>query len=313
VWWVGSEGTVDDGSVSWHESVLVEEVLSFLGPAPGKLFVDATVGTGGHSEALLSRGAHVIGVDQDPEALGIGRERLRAYGDRVRLIHGNFRDLPALLAPLSLPQVDGILFDLGVSSLQFDQPERGFSFQAQGPLDMRMDPGSPTTAHDLVNRLSEAELARVLWDYGEERHARRIARAIERARPIHTTSELARIVARASDAPSRRYRIHPATRTFQALRIAVNDELSALVAGLPAALALLSLGGVLCVISFHSLEDRIAKQFLRRVGLAGQVEVLTKKPLGPGDDEIARNPRARSAKLRAGRVREVAPDWATCP
>ncbi len=299
------------GAARRHEPVLVTEVLGFLAPAPGKLIVDATVGTGGHAEALLFHGAHVIAVDQDPQALELARERLKALGDKIRFLHGNFRDLSALLAPLS--QVDGVLFDLGASSLQFDRPERGFSFQADGPLDMRMDPAGPTTAHDLVNRLPEAELARILWEYGEERHSRRIARAIVRARPVETTVQLATVVARAVGDKPRRYRIHPATRTFQALRIAVNDELAALEAGLSAALAHLSPGGALCAISFHSLEDRIVKRFLRRAALADRVEILTKKPVGPSDEEVARNPRARSAKLRAGRVREVAPGLAICP
>ncbi len=285
--------------------MLVEEALRFLGPGSGKCFVDATVGTGGHSEALLACGASVVGVDRDPQALAIARERLEPFADRVRLLQGDFRDLPALLAPLSIPRVDGVVFDLGTSSLQFDSPARGFSFLADAPLDMRMDPGAATTAADLVNHLSETDLARILWEYGEERYARRIARAIVRVRPLHTTSALASLVARFY--PPGRHRIHPATRTFQALRIAVNDELGALSVGLPRAVGLLSLDAVLCAISFHSLEDRIVKHFLRREALVGRVEVLTKKPVVPGDEEIARNPRARSAKLRVGRVREVVP------
>jgi len=301
----------DVGAARWHESVLVEEVRGFLAPGPGKVIVDATVGTGGHAATFLACGAQVIGVDQDPEALELARDRLDPFSDRVRLLRGNFRDLSALLAPLSLSRVDGVLLDLGASSLQFDRPERGFSFQADGPLDMRMDPDAATTAADLVNHLSETDLARILWEYGEERYARRIARALVRARPIRTTNDLASIVARLY--PRGRHRIHPATRTFQALRIAVNDELSALEEGLPAALGLLSSGGVLCAISFHSLEDRTVKRFLRQAALAGQVEVLTRKPVVPEPEETARNPRARSAKLRAGRVSEVAPASATCP
>lgn len=286
-----------------HAPVLVAEVVAFLDPRPGKTFLDATVGTGGHAEALLSRGAGVVGIDRDPEALALARERLAPFGDRATLLRGNFRDLQSLLAPLGLPPLDGALFDLGVSSLQLDSPGRGFSFSADGPLDMRMDPDGPTTAADLVNGLPERDLARILFEYGEERYARRIARAIARARPILTTGELASLVARVY--PPGRHRIHPATRTFQALRIAVNDELSALQKALPAALSLLRPGGVLCVISFHSLEDRIAKRFLRTEALAGRVEVLTKKPVTPGEKELLRNPRARSAKLRAGRVPEV--------
>ncbi|MGD9841172.1 MAG: 16S rRNA (cytosine(1402)-N(4))-methyltransferase RsmH [Candidatus Bipolaricaulis sp.] len=297
------------GSGQWHEPVLVAEVVGFLAPAPEALIVDATVGTGGHAEALLARGATVIGIDQDPAALDRARERLRPYTDRVQLLPGNFRDLPALVPPV--PRVDGVLFDLGASSLQFDSPERGFSFLADGPLGMRMDPTAPVTAADLVNRLPEAELARILWEYGEERYARRIARAIVQQRPLHTTTELARLVARLY--PPGHHRIHPATRTFQALRIAVNDELGALEAGLAGAVRLLAPGGVLCVISFHSLEDRIVKHFLRREALTGRLEVLTKKPLRPGEDEVGRNPRARSAKLRAARVREVGPGLVSCP
>ncbi|HEU67747.1 MAG TPA: 16S rRNA (cytosine(1402)-N(4))-methyltransferase RsmH [Candidatus Acetothermia bacterium] len=294
-----------------HEPVLVAEVRGFLDPRPGRLIVDATVGTGGHAAALLRHGASVVGIDRDPHALTIAQDRLAAFGERVQLIHGNFRDLPALLSRLGARPVDGVLFDLGASSLQLGSPERGFSFSADGPLDMRMDPRSPTAAADLVNHLAETDLARLLWEYGEERYARRIARAIVRARPLHSTAELAVLVARAY--PRGRHRIHPATRTFQALRIAVNDELGALREALPAARALLAPGGTLCVISFHSLEDRIVKRFLRREGLAGRLEVLAKKPIVPREEEIARNPRARSAKLRAGRVREVGLDPATCP
>lgn len=312
--------TQDSAPDLWHVPVLVADVVRLLAPRSGKSIVDATVGTGGHAEALLSHGAHVVGVDQDPWALERARDRLRLYADRVQLLRGNFRDLPALLAPLALTRVDGVLFDLGVSSLQFDSPERGFSFASDGPLDMRMDPTSPTTAADLVNHLSEADLARILWEYGEERHSRRIARAVVRARPLHTTRELALLVARAvgglayrQAGKPRRYRIHPATRTFQALRIAVNDELGALEEALAAAVGLLSPGGVLCAIAFHSLEDRVVKHFLRREALAGGIEVLTKKPRVPGDEEIGRNARSRSAKLRAARVREVDHGSVICP
>lgn len=283
--------------------MLVAEVVRFLAPAPGKVIVDATVGTGGHSAALLACGAAVIGLDQDWAALEVAQERLRPFGGQVRLLHGNFRDLPALLSRLGVTPVDGVLFDLGASSLQLGSPARGFSFSADGPLDMRMDQAGPTTAADLVNHLPEADLARILREYGEERYARRIARAIVRVRPVHTTGELASLVARLY--PPGRHRIHPATRTFQALRIAVNDELAALEAGLAGALGVLGPGGSLVAIAFHSLEDRIVKQVLRREALAGRVLVLTKKPLVPGEEEVGRNPRARSAKLRAARVPEV--------
>jgi len=287
---------------------MVAEVLEFLSPRPGKLILDATCGTGGHAEAILSRGASLIGLDRDPEALEITRERLAKFGDRVRLLHANFRDLRAVLAKLSVTEVDGALFDLGVSSLQLDRPDRGFTFRENAPLDMRMDPSQSLTTAELVNRLPEGELARILWEYGEERYARRIARAIVRARdkaPIRSTTELARLVARCY--PPGRHRIHPATRTFQALRIAVNEELAALREGLLQAIELLRPGGVVCVLSFHSLEDRIAKHILREAAARGRLELLTRKPLRPKPEEVAKNPRARSAKLRAALVPEVAP------
>jgi 16S rRNA (cytosine1402-N4)-methyltransferase len=286
-----------------HEPVLLGEVLAFLAPAPGKVIVDATVGTGGHAEALLQRGATVVGIDQDPQSLAIAQERLRAFGDRFRPIRGNFRRLRQILGDLGLARVDGVLFDLGLSSWQLAQSPRGFSFREDGPLDMRMDPDAPTTAADLVNRLSERELGRILREYGEERYAGRIARAIVRSRPLKTTGELARLVAGCY--PPGRHRLHPATRTFQALRIAVNDELSALQEALPQAAEVLAPGGVLCVIAFQSLEDRIVKLFLRQEARAGRVRLLGKKPVRPTAAEVARNPRARSARLRAAQAPEV--------
>lgn len=297
-----------DGFTGWHEPVMVEEVVSLLSPGPGKTICDATVGTGGHAEAILSRGAHLVGLDKDPQALELARARLSRFGDRAVLLRADFRGLKAALAEAGVHEVDGVLFDLGVSSLQLGTPQRGFSFREEAPLDMRMDPDHPLTAAELVNRLPEEELARILREYGEERYARRIARAIVRHRgeaPIRTTAELARIVARCY--PPGRHRIHPATRTFQALRIAVNDELSALKEGLAQAMGLLSPGGTVCVISFHSLEDRIVKRFFRDQAAKGTLEILTKKPLRPRPEEVQRNPRARSAKLRAARVPEVAP------
>ncbi len=287
----------------FHEPVLLREVLGFLAPKEGKLIVDATVGTGGHAEALLAQGARVVGIDQDPQSLEVARARLRPFGERFLALRGNFRKLRELLATVDVAQVDGILFDLGLSSLHLSQAERGFSFQHEGPLDMRMDPDNPVTAEELVNGLPERELARILREYGEERLAERIAREIVKSRPIRTTGELARLVARCY--PPGNYRIHPATRTFQALRIAVNDELSALREALPQAVALLAPGGVLCVIAFHSLEDRIVKRFLREEARAGRVKLLTKKPVRPSPEEVARNPRARSARLRAAQVPEV--------
>jgi len=289
----------------FHEPVLLAEVLNFLAPAPGKVIVDATVGTGGHAEALLSFGAKVVGIDQDPESLRIATSRLSPFQDRFFPVQGNFRSLLALLRELGVDKVDGVLFDLGLSSWHLSQAERGFSFQKEGPLDMRMDPDNPITAEKLVNELSERELARILWEYGEERYAERIAKAIVKNRPIKTTTELARIVAACY--PPRLHRIHPATRTFQALRIAVNDELSALAEALPQALEVLKPGGVICVISFHSLEDRIVKNFFRREAQVRRLSVLTKKPVRPSAEEISRNPRARSARLRAAQVPEVSP------
>jgi 16S rRNA (cytosine1402-N4)-methyltransferase len=287
----------------FHEPVLLAEVLGFLAPAPGKVIVDATVGTGGHAEALLSRGATVVGIDQDPESLALAQDRLREFGERFLPVRANFRRLREILESLGLEKVDGILFDLGLSSWHLARPERGFSFQQEGPLDMRMDPENPVTAADLVNGLPERELARILREYGEERYAERIAREIVRSRPLRTTTELARVVARCY--PPARQRIHPATRTFQALRIAVNDELSALTEALPQAVAALRPGGVLCVIAFHSLEDRIVKRFLRKEAKAGRLRLLTKKPVRPKAEEVVRNPRARSARLRAAQVPEV--------
>jgi len=286
---------------------MLGEVLSFLRPEGGKLILDATVGTGGHAEAILVRGGRLVGLDRDPEALELARRRLSRFGERTLLVHANFRNLREALSRLGIKQVDGVLFDLGISSLQLSRPARGFSFREEGPLDMRMDPGGPLTAAELVNRLPEEELARVLRQYGEERYARRIARAIVRARekaPIHSTTELARIVTHCY--PPGRHRIHPATRTFQALRIAVNDELSALEEGLAQAIDVLRPGGVVCVLSFHSLEDRIVKNMFRRKAAQRNLEILTKKPLRPRPEEVERNPKARSAKLRAARVPEVA-------
>ncbi|MDW8151470.1 MAG: 16S rRNA (cytosine(1402)-N(4))-methyltransferase RsmH [Candidatus Bipolaricaulota bacterium] len=295
----------------FHEPVLLQEVLGFLDPRPGKVLVDATVGTGGHAEALLARGARVIGIDQDPQSLALAHARLHPFGERFLPVRGNFRRLREILGGLGIARVDGILFDLGLSSLHLSQAERGFSFQHEGPLDMRLDPDNPVCAADLVNGLPEGELARILREYGEERYAERIAREIVRSRPLRTTTELARLVARCY--PPGDYRVHPATRTFQALRIAVNDELSALREALPQALELLAPGGVLCAIAFHSLEDRIVKRVLREAARAGRVRLLTKKPVRPSREEVARNPRARSARLRAAQVPDVPSPSPACP
>ncbi len=282
-----------------HEPVMVDEVLRFLEPGPGKLIVDATVGTGGHAEAILERGAELVGIDRDPYALEVARERLSRFGERCCLVQGNFRHLEEILREQGIDEVDGVLFDLGMSSFQLDDPERGFSFSVEGPLDMRMDPSQSLTAHEIVNRWPERKIAEILREYGEERYAKRIARAIVRSRPIETTTQLARIVARCY--PPGYHRIHPATRTFQALRIAVNDELDALREGLTAAIRCLRPGGVVVVISFHSLEDRIVKHTFRQRWIADEVEILTKKPITPRPEEVKENPKARSAKLRAAR------------
>ena len=276
-----------------HEPVMVAEVIGFLGGSG--TVVDLTLGAGGHAEALLEAGVRrVIGVDRDPDALGISTRRLARFGDRFTAVHGRFSQMPAQ------DRVDGVLYDLGVSSMQLDVPERGFSYRRPGPLDMRM--GGPSdagtaSAMEVVNTASEEELATIIFELGEERRSRRVAAAIVRARsrePIRTTDELARVVAGALGA--RRGGPHPARRTFQALRIAVNRELEELTASLPRAVDILAPGGRVVTISYHSLEDRIVKRsFLEEERLA----VLTKKPMRPSAIEAARNPRARSARLRA--------------
>ena len=287
-----------------HEPVMTAEVLDFLRPARGGVFLDCTVGLGGHARALLDAGAtRVIGLDRDRDALARASDTLRPWGDRVELVHADYRAFEGVLDARGLGLVDGALADLGVSSLQFDAAGRGFSFQRDEPLDMRMDQSSGETAADLIAGASERELADVIFGYGEERFSRRIARAIVGARmeaPIDTTGRLAAIVRRA--VPRRGpARIDPATRTFQALRIWVNRELEGLDAFLVAALRRLRAGARLVVISFHSLEDRIVKHTLRAVAAQGEtaIQILTKKPIVAGDEEVRRNPRARSAKLRA--------------
>ncbi len=277
-----------------------------LAPRPAGRYLDATVGGGGHALAVLQAaqpGGRLLGIDADPAALAATAARLHAAGltEQVVLCHGSFADLATLAATAGFSTFDGILFDLGVSSYQLDTPERGFSFAADGPLDMRLDPTQGLTAADMVNRLSERELADIIFLYGEEHAARRIARAIvehRRTQPFHRTAELAEVVVRAVG--GRHSRIHPATRTFQALRIAVNHELDRLQTALPQAVELLAPGGRLAVISFHSLEDRIVKQFLRAEasGETPRLTILTKKPVVPTAAEVASNPRARSAKLR---------------
>ncbi|MGE0362358.1 MAG: 16S rRNA (cytosine(1402)-N(4))-methyltransferase RsmH [Vicinamibacterales bacterium] len=289
--------------MSQHLPVMVDQAMRFLEPQRGGTYVDCTVGLGGHTRALLDGGAdRVIGIDRDPQALALAAAALAAYGDRVQLAHADYRDLDAVLDARGVAASAGTLADLGVSSLQFDAAGRGFSFRRDEPLDMRMDQSRGQTAAERLAAIDESALADVIFQFGEERKSRRIARAIVAARaqaPIETTGQLAAIVRRAAGGPGWQ-RIDPATRTFQALRIWVNGELDRLDEFLRRAAARLAAGGRLVVISFHSLEDRIVKHTLRALDRAdGMLRVLTGKPVVPGDDEIERNPRARSAKLRA--------------
>ncbi len=287
-----------------HVPVLTAQVLEQLQPSRGGVFVDCTVGLGGHASAILAAGAsRLIGLDRDGDALARARDTLAPWSDRVELVHADYRAIADVLDARQLPQVDGALADLGVSSMQFDAPGRGFSFQRDEPLDMRMDRSQDETAADLVAHASEEDLANAIFQYGEERASRRIARAIvsvRRETPIATTGALADIVRR--NVPRRGYtRIDPATRTFQALRIWVNRELDGLDRFLEAAAQRLRAGGRLVVITFHSLEDRIVKHTFRALAQrdGAILRVLTKKPIIPDEDEVRRNPRARSAKLRA--------------
>jgi 16S rRNA (cytosine1402-N4)-methyltransferase len=298
--------------------VLLRETIELLAAERGGLFVDCTVGLGGHSEAILqaSSDAQVLGIDRDEEALGLATERLAQYGSRFRSVHADFRELTRVLATAKVRQVRGVVADLGVSSLQLNSPGRGFSFRHEAPLDMRMDISGGETAAELLGRLSEVEIARIIFEYGEERRSRRIARWIverrERGEPIQTTHDLADLVARAVG-PDKKRRIHPATRTFQALRIAVNGELENLDRFLVQAVNHLEQAGRLAVISFHSLEDRIVKRTLLKLsgrcqcpprlpvcicGVTRQISILTRRAIVPGEEEIEENPRSRSAKLR---------------
>jgi len=285
-----------------HLPVLLAEVLDALQPGRGGTYVDCTVGLGGHAQAMLEAGAtRVIGLDRDPDALRIAGARLAAFADRAALVHADYRTLRSVLAARGVERVAGVLADLGVSSMQFDAEGRGFSFRRDEPLDMRMDRTQGPTAADLLREADEQALADAIFRYGEERHSRRIARAIvaaRRAAPIATTGVLAAIVRRA--VPHRGYqRIDPATRTFQALRIWVNAELDGLDAFVRETVHVLQPGGRAAVISFHSLEDRVVKHTLRELEREGLARPLSRKPVTPGPDELSRNPRARSAKLRA--------------
>ena len=285
-----------------HEPVMVSEVLTHLEPARGGVFVDCTVGLGGHARAMLDAGAtRLIGFDRDSTALAHAREALSGYGDRVELIHSDYRAIEPQLDARGIATVDGILADLGVSSMQLDADGRGFSFRRDEPLDMRMDTTAGPTAAEALREVDEKTLADVIYEFGEERHSRRIARAIVAARgqrAIDTTGQLADIVRRAI--PRKGYqRIDPATRTFQAIRIWTNRELEGLDGFVAVAARRLAAGGRLAVITFHSLEDRIVKHTLRALQADGAIVVRTKRPIVPSEAEVERNPRARSAKLRA--------------
>jgi 16S rRNA (cytosine1402-N4)-methyltransferase len=303
-----------------HLPVLYQEIILFLRPRESGFYVDCTLGAGGHAHGILqasSPDGRLLGMDVDPDAIALATQRLAAFGPRVVIRQASYRSLGEQLTALDWPQVDGILLDLGVSSMQFDTPERGFSFQQEAPLDMRFDPRQTLSAADLVNELPEAELAQIIYRYGEERKSRQVARAIVQARPLRTTRQLAEVVARAVSAGRKSRtggrRTHPATRTFQALRIAVNSELDALEDVLPQAVAALAPGGRLAVIAFHSLEDRIVKKFFRQesrdclcpssqpvctCGHHALIREVTRKPIRPEPAEVEHNPRARSARLR---------------
>ena len=297
-----------------HLPVLYNEIIHAMQPHRGGLYVDGTVGAGGHAYGILqasSPDGKLLGMDLDPQALQLARTSLQQFAQRVHLVQASYISLRDQLKLLGWNQVDGILLDLGLSSIQLDTQDRGFSFQSEAPLDMRFGPSIGTTAADLVNHLDEVTLADLLYRYGEERRSRQVARAIVKARPITTTTQLAKVVAGATSGG--KSGIHPATRTFQALRIAVNSELDALEALLPQALDTLRPGGRLAIIAFHSLEDRIVKQFMRResrdclcppsqpvctCGHKATLRAITGKPIRPQEDEVRNNPRSRSARLR---------------
>jgi len=297
-----------------HQPVLYQEIIHALQPQNGGRYVDGTLGAGGHARGIMEASApdgQLLGLDVDPQALAIARRNLAPYEQRIHLAQASYTSLSTQLTQLGWEAVDGILLDLGASSMQFDTPERGFSFLHDAPLDMRFGPQALQTAADLVNKYSEQELADLIYQNGEERGSRKIARAILRARPIHTTRELVAVIESVS--PRRGNRVHPATRTFQALRIAVNEELDSIEAILPQVIAALNVGGRLAVISFHSLEDRLVKDFFREqsrdlvnppyeqiyeVERKATLKEVNRKPIMPSEDEIKSNPRARSAKLR---------------
>ncbi len=304
-----------------HLPVLYNEIIHAMQPKRGGLFVDGTVGAGGHAWGILQASnpdGQLLGMDVDPQALELAREKLAEFGDRANLIRASYTALLKQLEALKWHRVDGILLDLGLSSMQLDTPDRGFSFQTEAPLDMRFDPDGRTSAADLVNLLDEVELADLVYRYGEEHRSRQVARAIVNARPINTTTQLANVVAKVTGGG--KSGIHPATRTFQALRIAVNGELEALEEVLPQTIEAIKPGGRLAIISFHSLEDRIVKQFMRReskdcicpprqpactCGHKATLREINRKPIRPQEEEIRNNARSRSARLRvAERIEE---------
>ncbi|WP_112240458.1 16S rRNA (cytosine(1402)-N(4))-methyltransferase RsmH [Kribbella monticola] len=318
---------VERGAEGRHVPVMLDRIVALLGPAlshPGAVLVDATLGLGGHSEAFLRTcpEARLIGLDRDPEALRLAGERLAPYGERITLVHAVYDELPQVLADLDIPAIDGILFDLGVSSMQLDEADRGFAYAQNAPLDMRMDSTAPTTAADILNTYSAADLARILFQYGEEKFARRIADRIVKAReaePFANSARLSELVRDAIPQAARRTGGHPAKRTFQALRIEVNGELDVLRRALPAAVAALALHGRIVVMSYHSLEDRIAKQTLAAAtktdvpddlpvipaGHEPYLKLLTRGAERPTEEELAVNPRSASVRVRAAeRVRE---------
>lgn len=289
-----------------HTPVLLKEVLEYLKLSPGKIIVDATIGTGGHSKDIIEHivpGGRLIGIDRDEESLSVSSQRLKDYEGFCNFVHGNFSDIDVILEGLGIREVDGILFDLGISSFQLQDPNRGFSFQCEGPLDMRMDKSSYISAYDLLNNLNEEEISNLLWTFGQERWHNRIAHLLVAERekqPIVTTQQLTDIVMKAIPYRYRyrHYRIHPATRTFQAVRIAVNRELETLETAVNKAIAVLAKCARICVISFHSLEDRVIKHSFRKAASEGLLEIITPKPVTAIGEELRVNPSSRSSKLR---------------
>ncbi len=304
-----------------HVPVLLQETLEYLKPVPGEIYVDGTLGGGGHSLEILKRiypSGRLIGIDRDPASIQAASARLIEYSNSFLGIHGNYVDIRNILSELGIITVDGVLLDLGVSSYQLDTPNRGFSYHEDAPLDMRMDTTQDLSAYDLVNGSSQVELSRIIWEYGEERWSKRIAEFIVKNRPIKTTVQLVEVIKKAVPAAARRGGHHPARRTFQALRIAVNQELSLLEEAVRNAVEVLKPGGRLCIISFHSLEDRIVKNIFRSLKepctcppdapicickKMPVVDIITRKPVVPKEEEISTNMRARSSKLRVCRKR----------